>query len=158
MPAVAVAAFITQARSQRLFVFQRRKRPARPAFFRSLRLGSGGWPLIAAARPEMDCSNGRLRRLLDERHAVVAGLDHRAVVVGQLPEDLLADGFFGLFQGDLAGLQAHAIDHDLHLVGHAFHVAERDHQPHHVPQAGQIELRDQQDLVAISRATRSMAV
>ena len=42
-----------------------------------------------------------LGRLLDQRHAVVAHFDHRAIVVGQLPEDLAADRLLGLLQADL---------------------------------------------------------
>ena len=87
-----------------------------------------------------------LGRLLDQRHAVVAHLDHRAIVVGKLPEDLAADRLLGLLQADLV-VQADAIDHDLDLVLDPVHLAERHHQPHDVAQAGQVELRDQQDVV-----------
>ena len=46
----------------------------------------------------------------------------------------------------IAAIQARAVDDDLDLLVQAVHFAEGGHQPDHVPQAGQIELRDQQDL------------
>src|SRR5690348_16629096 len=51
-----------------------------------------------------------IRRLLDKRDAVVAYLNHHAVVIRHLPEDLAADRFLGLFEADLSGVVADAID------------------------------------------------
>ena len=103
----------------------------------------------AAASWLIDCVIAALRRLLHQRHAVVAHLDHHAIVVGNLPEDFAADRFLGLAQADLAGVVADAVDDDLHLVVELVRLLERRHQPHDVSQARQIELRDQQHLVGL---------
>ncbi len=49
----------------------------------------------------------------------------------------------GLFQADLAGVEAGAIDDDLDLVFQVV-LLEGHHQAHDVAQAGQVELRDEQ--------------
>ena len=87
------------------------------------------------------------RCLFDQRNAVVAHFDHHAIVVGQLPEDVPPDRLLGLLQTDVAVVQSDAIDHDVDLLLQAVDGFERHHQPHDVAQAGQIQLRDQQDLL-----------
>src|SRR4029079_16843749 len=55
-----------------------------------------------------------LRRLLHERNAVVANLDHHAIIVRYLPKDFTADRFLGLLEADLSGVVANTIYDNLH--------------------------------------------
>ena len=70
--------------------------PTSAIFFRLVRVAGQG-----LAQRDDRLRDRRLGSLLDQRHAVVSDFDHRAVVVRQLPEDLAAHRFFGLFQTDL---------------------------------------------------------
>src|SRR5438067_2147513 len=73
------------------------------------------------------------RGLVDERHAVIANLDHRLVIVRKLPEDVAAHRLLGLLEADGAALQADAVDDDADLVLEPFDFTERKQQAHHVP-------------------------
>src|SRR4029077_8876190 len=86
-------------------------------------------------------------RLHHERHAVVAGFDHRGEVVGNLPGDLAADRFERLIEADLRVFESHAVDHNADLVGEPLDVLEVLHESHHVAQAGQVELGHQEHVV-----------
>src|SRR5581483_5376895 len=76
-----------------------------------------------AAQRLGQAGDARLRPTLggvrQQRHAGVARADHRLVVVGDLPEDRLADRLGGLLQADLAVVAADPVEHDLDLRAQA---------------------------------------
>ncbi len=88
-----------------------------------------------------------LRRIRQERHAVVARFDHRPVVVGDLPIDLAANGLQRLAQADLSVLQAEPIHDDFDLLGQRFLLIKELQHSHDISEARQVQLSDEQDRV-----------
>ena len=103
-------------------------------------------PLRASASCDDRLRDRGLRRLLDQRHAVVADFDHRRdsrwAICQKISRPIVSWAFFRLIW--LSRPTRLTTIFTLSLI---VHLAERHHQPHDVAQAGQIELRDQQDVV-----------
>ena len=88
-----------------------------------------------------------LGRLFNEWNSVVANFHHRPVIVGNLKVDIATDCLSGFLEFDLAALKSNAVDDDFDAVLQALDFVERHHQANQVPQAGQVELRDDNDIV-----------
>ena len=97
-----------------------------------------------------------LGRLLDQRHAVVAHLDHRAVVVGQ-PQEESRPTVSCLLERDLAVVQARPIDHVFTCA--KLSICEKDIMSRTTfRRQGRSSWVISKTWLAISRAIRSMAV
>src|SRR5262249_8206073 len=117
--------------------------------FASLAVAGHGFAVERLGKPLNALLHAAFSRVLDEGVAGDTSPDYCLRLVGDLPEDRLADDLLGFLQADpfLDGVCSLPVDDDPHLVGEVLFTAEAVNEPDDVPQAGQFELGDEQNLV-----------